>query len=422
MPSYSVSRFRQLIAFPLFFLLSVRSRRKLKLAILSVASFSLFCLVFFFVPGLSSEHVLLTEDNTPPLVKRIVEDPSVFEDPVPIDIDCPGPEVYHSLQHDVTFDVLIPWVNDSDPNWIAKKALFSDDPHGGKAFRFSDHGELRYCIRSMEKYLRGFRHIYLLTDDQVPSWLDTSDPRIKIVTHKQIVPRHLHDEILPFFNSQAFEAFFWNIPGISDNFLYMNDDLFFGDTTDLSYFLDAGKVVVYHEPHLIMQNKAVKRPYIIMMRKLIDVLFTSWGAEPLQGFKFHSHTPKIINKKLFKYIYDKFEDKFMIAARTRFRGPPIMDPMNTFLFSISILSNLETCHDVALPRRGFITYTSLNNSLKKTEYQLNLIRSLKPPFYNINDDLDETKDPNNEIIPKAVEMYINLMNELYPEPSEFELF
>jgi len=66
------------------------------------------------------------------------------------------------------------------------------------------------------------RNIYIVTNGQVPLWLNTSHPKIRMVSHKEIFkwPDHL-----PTFNSLAIESHLHRISGISDHFIYFNDDM-----------------------------------------------------------------------------------------------------------------------------------------------------------------------------------------------------
>ena len=63
---------------------------------------------------------------------------------------------------------------------------------------------------------------------QVPSWLDTTHPRISVVTHAEIFPNKSH---LPVFSSPAIETHLHRIPGLSRHFIYFNDDVFLGSDT-----------------------------------------------------------------------------------------------------------------------------------------------------------------------------------------------
>ncbi|KAM4676644.1 N-acetylglucosamine-1-phosphotransferase subunits alpha/beta [Discoglossus pictus] len=93
------------------------------------------------------------------------------------------------------------------------------------ASRFEDNEELRYSLRSIEKHAPWVRHIFIVTNGQIPSWLNLDNPRITIVTHQDIFQNASH---LPTFSSPAIEAHIHRIPGLSQKFIYMNDDVMFG--------------------------------------------------------------------------------------------------------------------------------------------------------------------------------------------------
>ena len=109
----------------------------------------------------------------------------------------------------------------------------------------SDHEELRYSLRSLEKNAPWVHHVYIVTNGQIPTWLNLSNPHVTIVTHKEIFTNQSH---LPTFSSPAIEAHIhrfilflksfyvlfitsilhYRIKGLSRYFLYLNDDVMFG--------------------------------------------------------------------------------------------------------------------------------------------------------------------------------------------------
>lgn len=93
------------------------------------------------------------------------------------------------------------------------------------AHRYRDNGELRYSLRSLHQHAPWVDRIFIVTNGQWPSWLDARHPRICHVRHDQIFtsPRDL-----PSFNSCAIEAHLHRIEGLSERFLYLNDDFFLG--------------------------------------------------------------------------------------------------------------------------------------------------------------------------------------------------
>ena len=99
--------------------------------------------------------------------------------------------------------------------------------HGDRdlvAGRYRDNDELRHSLRSLWFGCDWVRKIFVVTADQVPAWLDTEDERIEVVSHRDILP----ESCLPTFNSHAIEAALHRIEGLSEHFVYFNDDVFVG--------------------------------------------------------------------------------------------------------------------------------------------------------------------------------------------------
>ncbi|XP_040840247.1 N-acetylglucosamine-1-phosphotransferase subunits alpha/beta isoform X1 [Ochotona curzoniae] len=93
------------------------------------------------------------------------------------------------------------------------------------ASRFEDNEELRYSLRSIEKHAPWVRNIFIVTNGQIPSWLNLDNPRVTIVTHQDVFRNLSH---LPTFSSPAIESHIHRIEGLSQKFIYLNDDVMFG--------------------------------------------------------------------------------------------------------------------------------------------------------------------------------------------------
>jgi UDP-N-acetylglucosamine-lysosomal-enzyme len=94
------------------------------------------------------------------------------------------------------------------------------------ANRFRDNQELRFSLRSIWRFAPWVRHVYIVTNGQVPNWLDTTHPRLTVVQHKDIFLNQSH---LPTFSSPAIESHLHRIPGIAQKFIYFNDDVMLGN-------------------------------------------------------------------------------------------------------------------------------------------------------------------------------------------------
>ena len=119
-------------------------------------------------------------------------------------------------------DVVVTWVDGSDPEWLKERALYSGTPVELSDVRFRDWGLMRYWFRGIEKYAPWVRKIHFVTWGHLPDWLDTANPKLHIVKHTDFIPA----EYLPTFNSHTIELNLHRIEGLAERFIYFNDDIF----------------------------------------------------------------------------------------------------------------------------------------------------------------------------------------------------
>lgn len=124
-------------------------------------------------------------------------------------------------------DLVYTWVNGTDPIF-QEQIVYYKNATTLHTNRFAENNELLYSLRSIEKYAPWVRHIYIVTNGQIPSWLNLENSRISIVTHDEICPPELKQQALPTFSSMAIEMMLHRIPNLSERFIYMNDDIFLG--------------------------------------------------------------------------------------------------------------------------------------------------------------------------------------------------
>ena len=163
------------------------------------------------------------------------------------------------MKNNIGIDAVIAWVDGDDPAHLQKrlKAMSSlglsnlNEPTATHPTRFNDSGEIYYCIASIIKYAPFIRKIHIITDNQKPRFIDLfaqkgicSKERIEIVDHKVIFRGF--EEHLPTFNSLTIETMMWRIPGITDYFLYFNDDLFVNAPLSQEQLVDKDGTLYLH--------------------------------------------------------------------------------------------------------------------------------------------------------------------------------
>ena len=129
---------------------------------------------------------------------------------------------------DEKIDFIITWVDESDPKWRKEFEYYSAKETryiNTDACRYRDWDTLRYWFRGVEKFAPWVNKIHFVTYGHLPKWLNTDNPKLVIVKHEDFVPA----DYLPTFNPKTMEFFFHKIKGLSDRFVYFNDDMFLID-------------------------------------------------------------------------------------------------------------------------------------------------------------------------------------------------
>ncbi len=143
------------------------------------------------------------------------------------------------MKLDFDVDLVYLWCDGNDPQFKAARLKALEEyrgvelhKEGTSDYRFIETEELKYSLRSAEKYAPWIRNIYIITAGQKPKWFDSLNPKVKIIDHTEIIP----EKYLPTFNSSVIELFLPFIPGLSEHFLFANDDMFFWDNVDREFF------------------------------------------------------------------------------------------------------------------------------------------------------------------------------------------
>ena len=123
------------------------------------------------------------------------------------------------MLNDFPVDLVVTYVDNTDPIWQASISQFNVEI---EPKRYRDWDTLKYWFRGVERNMPFIRTVHLVVSnmEQVPKWLDQS--KVNVVLHRDIIPERL----LPTFNSTTIEMFLCRIPGLSEHFIYSNDDMF----------------------------------------------------------------------------------------------------------------------------------------------------------------------------------------------------
>ncbi len=164
----------------------------------------------------------------------------------------------------IPIDLVYTWVDGDDPAHAALRRIYRQRAAGSvrgdasNANRFRSCGEIYESIRSAWHFAPWLRHIYVVVDDTQQSRLDVSEwpGRVSVVPHSAIY--QWDADHLPVFNSHSIETHLFAIPGLSEQFLYANDDTFFGATVTPDQFFHAdGHPYVFPSKDLLLRSRAL---------------------------------------------------------------------------------------------------------------------------------------------------------------------
>ncbi|TDL91465.1 Stealth CR1 domain-containing protein [Meridianimarinicoccus aquatilis] len=136
-------------------------------------------------------------------------------------------------QNEEPIDAVITWVNGSSEAHRsarhkymveARRPLHENaiNPH-----RWACNNEILYCLQSIHNFAPWTRNIWIVVDGETPDLSRLSDElraKVSFVLHRDIFKEF--NTVLPTFNSLAIESLIWRIDGLSECFMYFNDDVF----------------------------------------------------------------------------------------------------------------------------------------------------------------------------------------------------
>lgn len=328
-------------------------------------------------------------------------------------------------------DFVVTWVDGNDEKWRLKKAKYDGSintskysMNSEKAYR--EWGTFKYWFRGVEKFAPWVNKVYLVTDNQKPDWLNINSDKLVLIDHKEII----NNEFLPVFSANPIENNIHRIPGLSEHFVFFNDDMyltapvspddFFSDEGLPKYNTALAPITTerYGTGHFQMNDMGIITSYFTRKEILKNGQFFS----PKQGIKqivktllyrntkficgfWESHLPYPLLKSTFELVWEKESDALNKTSSNRFRDP---SDTNVWLFKYwQIASGKYAVGDVNL---GSIFYLeNADNKLWDT------IVSKKFKMMCINDGYNIQ---NEELV---MNNFINALNSLLPEKSTFEL-
>jgi len=263
------------------------------------------------------------------------------------------------MEKDLVIDAVILWVDGNEPNYRKKLASYlpeDSDILNGYETRYEQINEIKYNVNALIKYAPYLRHIFIVTDQQIPEFLKEIDnasvySKVQIIDHQVIYDGYHH--LLPTFNSRSIETAIYRIPQLAEHFIYLNDDFFIiNPTTKSDFFTEKGYPVLrgFWQKY---DDKEKKRASHKTAQELAS---KKLGFDKLYRFK---HTPHPLRKSTLSTYFENHPNDLENNLTPRFRS-------NQQFLMVALANHLE-----------------LKNKTAKKEKQLNLsyFRSFKRPLF-----------------------------------------
>ncbi len=323
------------------------------------------------------------------------------------------PKTIRSIfEFDEPIDIVYTWVDGDDPQWQARKAHYAHEADletvnesSAIAARFQSRDELRYSLRSVAMYAPWVRHVYVVTDRQVPPWLNVEHPQLTVVDHREIFR---DPSVLPVFNSHAIESQLHHIPGLSEHYLYLNDDFFFGRPVQPELFFHANGIAKFFLSAVVLDVDPPSRrdlPVLSAAKQNRALIEKEFGVTITQKLK---HTPQPQIRSVVREMERRHPDAFEAVARSRFRHPD----------DLSIPSALVHYYAYGLGKAvpADIAYRYQDVGYPDTKRRLDLmLRRRDVDVFCLNDTDSETPQTAAQL-----EMLGAFLDRYYPHASRFE--
>jgi Stealth protein CR2, conserved region 2/Stealth protein CR3, conserved region 3/Stealth protein CR4, conserved region 4 len=226
----------------------------------------------------------------------------------------------HPSEFTEDVDMVFSWVDGSSSEFQRQRAaqleeyVVGEGDDGPARFRHVD--ELRYALRSVHMYAPWVRRIFIATDSPAPAWL-ADHPQVTIVRSEEFFS---DTSVLPIHNSHAVEAQLHRIEGLSEHFLYSNDDMFFGRPVEPELFFSAAGLTRFVEcgVRIGTGGTALHRSghdnALRVNRALLRERFGRTITRDLE----HCATP--LRRSVMAEVEQSFPDDFARTAASRFRS------------------------------------------------------------------------------------------------------
>ncbi|MGA1812257.1 stealth conserved region 3 domain-containing protein [Frondihabitans sp. 4ASC-45] len=275
---------------------------------------------------------------------------------------------------DITFeiDMVFSWVDGNSVEYQRARAARATSHVVGEGddsvARFRQIDELKYALRSVYMFAPWVRNIYIATDSPAPEWL-ADHPRVRVVRSEEFFA---DPSVLPTHNSQGVESQLHHIKGLSEHFLYSNDDMFFGRPVSPGMFFSPGSVTKFIEAATrigLGLNNAERSGFENSARVNRALLQQRFGRVTTRHLE---HTAAPLRKSVLTEMEHEFAEEFRATAASPFRAASNISVTNSLYHYYALMTGRAIVQENAKVSYVDTTMVSglafLSELLKKRSY------------------------------------------------------
>ena len=248
--------------------------------------------------------------------------------------------MFDPLASDIAFDIdiVFSWVDGSSAEFQRQRAarmsayVVGDGDDDEARYRQID--ELKYAMRSVHMFAPWVRNIYIATDSPIPEWLG-EHPRVHIMRSEDFFA---DKDALPTHNSHAVESQLHHIPGLSEHFLYSNDDMFIGRPLSPDMFFSPGGITKFVEAGTrigLGESDPKRSGFENAARVNRRLLWERFGAVTTRHLE---HCAAPLRVSVLREMEQEFAEDFARTAASAFRSATDISVTNSLYHYYALMS------------------------------------------------------------------------------------
>lgn len=223
---------------------------------------------------------------------------------------------------------------------------------------------LRASIRSLDRHAPWIRKVHIVTGDRTPGWIRPGNPRLAVVRQEEL----FRDKTaLPTSNPEAIAWQLFRIPGLSRQFLYLDDDLYLGQSLAPGDFLSpkGGYRFFTADSEIAPTSPAA------------TLLNARFGARANR--KTPARTARLLDRNFLEEVHRLWEKQIKQTCAHRTPDPDDVSMQDLYFYYL-----IECPQQYGVNQQVAVADGMLQSAPRSDAKQVAAILGKKPPFFHLD--------------------------------------